>query len=99
MRIDARELKRCVEPSVFYARELPGMPPPRRSAGLVNGGLCPFHDDRRPGSFFVNLDTGGFVCYSCGASGGDIIDWTMLTRGINFREALESLVDEWGVHT
>lgn len=35
-------------------------------------GLCPFHADKKPGSFYVNLNTGAFKCHSCGAKGGSL---------------------------
>jgi len=31
--------------------------------------LCPFHNDRRIGSFSVNILTGRYHCFSCGAKG------------------------------
>lgn len=30
---------------------------------------CPFHDDTKP-SFWLNLDTGQWICFSCGLRGG-----------------------------
>lgn len=35
----------------------------------VNGLLCPFHDDKNRGNLSVNLDTGVYHCFACGASG------------------------------
>lgn len=32
--------------------------------------LCPFHDDRHAGSFYVNPKTGWYKCFACDASGG-----------------------------
>jgi DNA primase len=63
----------------------------------VDGGLCPFHDDHNPGSYRVNLDAGAYRCFSCGASGSDIIAYTMDMQGCGFIEALHLLADDWGV--
>ena len=54
-------------------------------------GLCPFHEDRRPGSFVVNKASGAFRCFSCGAKGGDIIAFHMLRQGKTFHETLAEL--------
>ena len=48
--------------------------------------LCPFHPDRHP-SLAVNLQTGGFYCFSCGERGGGLIDFLM-NDGVSFKEAL-----------
>lgn len=32
--------------------------------------LCPFHEDQRLGNFRVNMKTGFFMCWACGAAGG-----------------------------
>lgn len=31
--------------------------------------LCPFHDDKKAGSFFINIQSGMYHCFSCGAKG------------------------------
>ncbi len=93
-RLDADSVKRAIKPTAFYALQLPGMPAPKR-ARWNNGGLCPFHDDRNPNTFFVNVDTGAFKCFSCGSSGGDIINFMQLRHGLSFPEALRKLADEW----
>lgn len=90
------DVKNEVPPSSFYTAELPTMPPPR-GGGWRDGGLCPFHNDRQAGSFSANLDTGAFVCFSCGAKGGDIIAFIQQRDGLSFRDAVEKIADEWGV--
>lgn len=75
----------------FYRHEQTTMPPPRRDNAWVDGGLCPFHDDHRTGNFRVNLDTGAYFCFACGARGGDIIDFLRNRDALSFREALEAL--------
>jgi DNA primase len=58
-------------------------------------GLCPFHDERT-GSFHVRPDEKHYHCFGCGAS-GDPFDFVMETEGLDFRGALESLADRFGV--
>lgn len=95
-RLDAARVKESVNPAEFYLGELPSMPTPRKRNGLVNGGLCPFHADQRPSSFFVNVSNGAFVCYACGAQGGDVLAFLMLRVGYTFRDALEYLAEYYG---
>ena len=59
--------------------------------GWRDWGLCPFHDDNH------DLDEGAYVCFSCGAKGSDIVDYTMARDGIDFQTALRKLAREWGV--
>jgi DNA primase len=96
MTIRIERLKQAIQPPTFYATEFPTMKLPTRS-GWVDGGLCPFHDDRNPGSWRVNTETGAFRCFSCGAAGGDIIDFVGQRYGLTFVEAIQKLADEWGV--
>ena len=93
----APDLKRQISPSMFYSRLLDDLPKSKRSGGWVCGGLCPFHTDKSAGSFRINLDSGGFKCFSCGASGGDIIDFAQRRHGFSFSRALEYLMREFGV--
>ena len=95
--MNALDVKREVDPGAFYRLELPRMARTRRTDGWVDGGLCPFHPDRRPGSFHVNLDSGAFRCFSCGARGGDIIAFVELRGGLTFRLAVDALARAWGV--
>lgn len=91
-----QHIKTYISPGDFYRIELPTMASPR-SDDWVNGGLCPFHADRHPGSYYVNLKTGAFCCFSCDANGGDIVSFLQLRDGLSFRKALQKLADEWGV--
>ncbi|NCF35853.1 MAG: hypothetical protein GWP56_05620 [Gammaproteobacteria bacterium] len=93
-KLDASSVKCAVKPIEFYALELPGMPAPKQ-VRWNNGGLCPFHADRKPNNFYVNIDTGAFKCFSCGIGGGDIISFIQLRYGLSFREALQKLADDW----
>ncbi|MBT6980834.1 MAG: hypothetical protein HOA05_01215 [Candidatus Marinimicrobia bacterium] len=89
------EIKEVISPLYFYQSQLPSLTHQR--SGWVNGGLCPFHHDHKAGSFFINIDTGAFNCFSCQAKGGDVIAFTMLINGIGFTDALHQLARDWGL--
>lgn len=91
-----QNVKAYVRPDDFYRSELSAMPPPR-GGGWRDGGLCPFHSDKQAGSFRVNLETGAFICFSCGTKGGDIIAFIQQRDGLTFPEAVQKLTDEWGL--
>lgn len=42
--------------------------------------LCPFHNDKEAGSFFVNAKSGFFTCFACGVS-GNIFQLVKRTKG------------------
>jgi DNA primase len=58
-------------------------------------GLCPFHDERT-GSFHVRPDAKHYHCFGCQSS-GDPFTFVMETEGLDFKSALESLADRFGV--
>jgi DNA primase len=58
-------------------------------------GRCPFHEERT-GSFHVRPDAKHYYCFGCQAS-GDPFTWVMETEGMDFKGALESLADRFGV--
>lgn len=92
---DIDVIKAGIDPQDFYAFQLPGLNVKR--AGWNDGGLCPFHSDSHKGSFKVNTLTGSFNCFACGASGGDIIAFTIRYYAIDFKQAIQLLKCEWGV--
>lgn len=59
--------------------------------GWCDGGLCPFHPDHSRGSFRVNINTGAFKCFSCGAKGSNILKFLMAKHGLNFKDAVQVL--------
>ena len=66
-------------------------------------GLCPFHNDKRIGSFVVFPDIssekrGWFQCYACGEK-GDNIDFVKNYLGINYREAAVTISVNAGLIT
>jgi DNA primase len=58
-------------------------------------GICPFHDERT-GSFHVRPDEKHYHCFGCQES-GDPFDFVMQTEGLDFKHAMESLADRFGV--
>jgi DNA primase len=58
-------------------------------------GLCPFHDERTP-SFHVRPEEKHYHCFGCQSS-GDPFTFVMETEGLDFKAALESLADRFGV--
>lgn len=59
-KIDVSALKETILPHDFYLRELDLCRFGYRSGKWVIAGHCPFHDDAKPGSFKINLETGAF---------------------------------------
>jgi DNA primase len=58
-------------------------------------GRCPFHDERT-GSFHVRPEEKHYHCFGCQMS-GDPFDFVMETEGLDFKGAMESLADRFGV--
>ncbi|MEW6611474.1 MAG: DUF7146 domain-containing protein [Pseudomonadota bacterium] len=91
-RIDAATVKDLIDPRTYYAGELIEAPVSRwRGTGWQDGGLCPFHADRRAGSFRIHLGSGAYDCFACGAKGGDLIAFHMQRYGLGFAEAIQDL--------
>jgi hypothetical protein len=93
-RLSADVLKAALPAATYYARALPGMPPPKRG-GWVDGGLCPFHTDSHRGNFRVNLETGAYTCFACGTKGGDIIAFHREVNNLLFPEAINDLAQQF----
>lgn len=51
---------------------------------------CLFHEDTHP-SLAINRNSGGFICHSCGAKGGDVIAAYKLLNGGDFVTAAKAL--------
>lgn len=95
--LNVDDLKRVIQPYDFYLREQELHRFGNRSRQWVLAGLCPFHEDHSAGSFKVNLDSGAFICFSCGAKGGDIIAYMIRKYDLSFLDVLKTLSTEWGV--
>jgi len=90
---DLEAIKQAIDPAAFFEREL----------GVLNGcgpwrrARCCFHrPDRRP-SLSVNVTSGAFRCFACGASGGDVIAFAMRLYEQTLPETIDRLGREWGV--
>lgn len=97
--LDVAAIKRAINPYDFYLRELSLYSYGHRSGSWLTAGLCPFHEDKKAGSFKINVDTGAFKCWSCNAKGGDIIKFLRQRDHLEFREALEMLSKQWGAQS
>lgn len=90
-------IKAAIDPRAFYSREFSGIELRAGGEDKWSQNLhCPFHDDRN-NSFGVNLISGGFKCFGCGAQGGSVIDFRMRRDGLDLRAAKEALTREWGI--
>ncbi len=92
VKIDKEEIKKRLDKTKFYKERIPSL--------QINGkpeavGLCPFHNDTNP-SLSVNLDTGLYRCYACGAE-GDVFTFYQETNGVDFLTTLEDLAVYTGV--
>lgn len=81
---------------VQQAREYPLenlIPSPRR-VGTRTTCPCPFHNPKgereKSPSFFIYSD-GSYHCFSCGAHGGNAIDFVMANENLGFKEAVGRL--------
>lgn len=90
----AQSLKGKLPPERYYTARLNGSFGKPTDQGWHRwNGLCPFHDDKRAGSFVINIRTGAFRCFSCGARGGDIIDFHMQRHRLCFTDAFNELTE------
>jgi len=80
IRLTTARLLNQSDPIKYYQNRLGGM---RGKPSGINGwyqwnSLCPFHADKRSGSFYVNIQNGAFMCHSCGAKGGSLASFERL---------------------
>lgn len=66
-----------------------------KQRGHEFSGLCPFHNEKSP-SFTVNDQKGFYHCFGCSAH-GDVIGFMMNTEGLEFRDAVVRLADDFGI--
>lgn len=66
-----------------------------KQRGPEFSGLCPFHNEKSP-SFTVNDAKGFYHCFGCAAH-GDLIGFVMNSEGLEFRDAVVKLADEFGI--
>jgi putative DNA primase/helicase len=82
--------KNSISALEFYSQQLSKQ---LKGSGWNDGGLCPFHHDAKAGNFRVNVQHGGFNCFSCGAKGGDVVDFLCLLHGWSYKQAVSYLSD------
>lgn len=58
-------------------------------------GLCPFHQDRNA-SFSVDLKTGMFKCFACGAQGNFLTFWAQL-HGTDTKDAYKAILERYHI--
>jgi DNA primase len=96
-----RPAKRAYKRPGFDRAKLPSPTDYFESEGvkLTGGGawrdaVCPFHKDTKP-SLRVRVETGAYLCFSCGAAGGDVLAFHMQRHELNFVTAAKQL-GAWG---
>src|SRR5690348_2828361 len=68
--------------ATYYSKQFPGI---KLKSQWVKV-FCCFHSDSNP-SLSINLISGGFNCFACGAKGGDVISFVMQRYHLTFKEA------------
>lgn len=96
-KLEPSAIKNAICPYDFYIRELNLCKLGYHSGQWATSGLCPFHTDTKEGSFKVNLTTGSFRCWSCGAKGGDIIAFIQQRDKLGFTETLRKFCNDWRI--
>lgn len=94
---DVKSIKHAINAYDFYLAEQDLIKFDGRSGQWLIAGICPFHEDRKSGSFKVNVKSGAYICFSCNEKGGDIITFTQKKYGLSFCDALQKLATEWRV--
>ncbi|KAL1530248.1 hypothetical protein AB1Y20_001163 [Prymnesium parvum] len=59
---------------------------------------CPFHGEGKERTPSLKVDINKYHCFACDES-GDVIKFVQEQEGLSFREAVEKLSEEYGVHT
>lgn len=68
----------------------------RRSSGSTYECLCPFHEDRRIGSFKISEAKNIYKCFSCDHSGGPV-DFLIEKEEMSFLDAIRFLGRMYGI--
>lgn len=76
-------------PLFYYQQQFPFI---KSKSGWTQVRCC-FHDDHTP-SLSINLLHGNFICFACGAKGGDVIDFHRL----RYKKDFISTVTELGAY-
>jgi putative DNA primase/helicase len=92
LKLSVEEVKALHPPYIYYPTVLEGkFGKPSPGSWCAWLGLCPFHDDRRAGSVSINLVSGAFKCFACGAAAGDVLAFHAHLRGLDFKNVLADL--------
>jgi len=75
----------------IYSQYLPDL---KRAGADEYQATCPFHNDHNP-SLFVNVTTGQYHCFGCGAE-GDVFTFLQNYLGISFPEACQ-IASKYGI--
>ena len=81
------EIKERVKSAISLADYVVASGVPLKGGPPEFKGLCPFHFEKTP-SFTVNVTKGLFHCFGCGVS-GDLFEFVMRTKGLDFMGALK----------
>lgn len=81
--------------SSILTSEVVGKKVKLKARGNEFQGLCPFHNEKSP-SFTVNDLKGFYHCFGC-AEHGDIISFVMKTDGLDFKDAVIKLADDFSI--
>lgn len=82
--------EQMIDPLAFYHCELAIQFNNSNLQWLV-AGLCPFHDDQKPGSFYINTASGSFKCFSCGHKGSNMAEFVKQRYSKTYPEAADYL--------
>lgn len=90
-KLNSQEIKNKIHPFAFYAMEFGSVlfVPTGDGWNRINQ-TCPFHNDKKPGTFHIHEKTGNFKCFACESS-GDMIGFYMKQHNVDFKTALEEL--------
>jgi len=80
------------KPENYYAQQFPELKNKSVKSAWVNVHCC-FHDDSQP-SLGINLISGGFHCFACGAKGGDVLAFQRMRYRLSFVRAVD-LWEAW----
>lgn len=71
---------------------------PVKRKGRTSEALCPFHNDKDYGNFYINEAEGYYKCFSCGST-GDIFSLVQQSTGCGFTDTIWILAKDYGFIT
>lgn len=74
-----------INPISYYTKELNKFKDDGKV--WVQSGICPFHNDKKPGNLSINRINGAYTCHRCGARGGSLIKFHSEKYAISFMQA------------